>query len=115
MQTSSGVIARTFRSPEVLNDERRLAEVVADALVVDFGHFRSTHKVIAKAAGASSKSAENWTAANTAPSLINFLRLLPHSPSLQSMVRKLMGMQADLDPDFQREFVRFMQMMSRTP
>jgi hypothetical protein len=100
MEASRVEIDRTFRP--VLTDEQ-VQQEVAHRLVVDFSHYRSTHKVIARAAGASAKAAENWTAGATAPSLANFLRLLPHSPSLQAMVRKLMGMDSELSPDFQRE------------
>jgi hypothetical protein len=73
--------------------------------VVDFGHYKSTHKAIARIAGSSPKTAENWTAAVSAPSLIYFLRLLPHSPSL----RKLIAMEQDCDPGFSRELIQLMQ------
>lgn len=112
MRTSFGVIDRTFRSPEVLTDEQ-VADQVAGALVIDFGQFKSTHKVIAQAAGSSVKTAENWTSGATAPSLANFLRLLPHSPALQSMVKRVMGLEAELHPDFQRELVALMQRYAR--
>jgi|SRR5688572_31051050 len=106
MEASAEAITRTIPdSSAVVKDERALVKQVADALVVDFGHYKSTHKAIARIAGSSPKTAENWTAAVSAPSLIYFLRLLPHSPSL----RKLIAMEQDCDPGFSRELIHLMQ------
>jgi hypothetical protein len=106
MEASAEAITRTIQdSSAVVKDERALVKQVADALVVDFGHYKSTHKAIARIAGSSPKTAENWTAAVSAPSLIYFLRLLPHSPSL----RKLIAMEQDCDPGFSRELIQLMQ------
>ena len=87
---------RTF---EHSSTERDVAKEVATALVVDFGHYRSTHKTIASIAGASPETVKRWVAADSAPSLVFFLRLLPHSPSL----RRLVAMESELSPDFTRE------------
>lgn len=103
---SSPTPDRTFEHPSrPLSDERALAKQVSAALVVDFSHYRSTHKVIAKHAGASPETVKRWMAADSAPSLIYVMRLLPHSPSL----RKLVAMDAELSPDFQRELAALIQ------
>lgn len=103
---SSPSEGRTFEhSSKPLNDERELAKQVSAALVVDFSHYRSTHKVIARHAGVSQETVKRWMAADSAPSLIYFMRLLPHSPSL----RKLVSMEQNLDPEFQRELAAFIQ------
>jgi AraC-like DNA-binding protein len=110
---SSPATGRTseHRSAEI--QERDLAKQVADALVVDFGHYKSTHKTIAQHAGASPETVKRWVAADSAPSLVYFLRLLPHSPALQGVVRRLCKMEADLDPNFQQAFTAFMQLMGK--
>jgi hypothetical protein len=96
---------RTFEQRSADIKERDVAKQVASALVVDFGHYRSTHKAIAKIAGASPETVKRWVAADSAPSLVFFLRLLPHSPSL----RKLIAMEQDCDPGFQRGLIDLMQ------
>jgi hypothetical protein len=96
---SATTAGRTFVDRSAVVQERDVAKQVASALVVDFGHYRSTHKTIAQIAGASPETVKRWVAADSAPSLIYFLRLLPHSPSL----RRLVELDADLSPEFQRE------------
>ena len=93
--------------------ERDLAKQVADALVVDFGSYKATHKRIANIAGATEKTAENWTSGMNMPHLVYFLRLLPHSPALQGVVRKLCHMESGLDPDFQQAFTAFMALVGK--
>lgn len=105
MKSLDALNSRTFPECEADLRERDVAKQVASALVVDFAHFRSHHKVIARIAGASPKAAENWLAGDNPPSLVFFLRLLPHSPSL----RKLVAMDAELSPDFQRELSQLIQ------
>ncbi len=105
MKHLGGLSGRTFPNCEEPLKERDVAKQVASALVVDFAHYRSHHKVIARIAGASPKSAENWLAGDHPPSLVYFLRLLPHSPSL----RKLVAMESELSPDFTRELSQLIQ------
>ena len=107
------VTPRNGRKEREQIHERDLAKQVADALVVDFGQYRATHKRIARITGATEKTAENWTSGANTPHLVYFLRLLPHSPALRGVVRKLCQMEADLDPDFQKAFAEFMRMMGR--
>jgi hypothetical protein len=97
--------ARTFADNSAAVQENEVAKQVADALVIDFAHYKSTPKVIARLAGASPQAAKNWLAGQHPPSLVSFLRLLPHSPSL----RKLIAMEQDCDPGFQRGLIELMQ------
>jgi hypothetical protein len=104
---------RTFADRSADIQESKVANDVSVALVLDFGPYKGTPKVIARVAGASPQAAKNWLAGDHPPSLTSFLRLLPHSPSLQAMVRRLAGMEADLDPDFQRELTALLQRYGR--
>jgi len=94
--------------------ERDLARTVSDALVIDFGDYNSKHKRIAEAAGAASeKSAENWTQGHNAPSFLYGLRLMAKSPTLRKEIMRLCALEADLSPEFQEQFAKFMQMVGR--
>lgn len=102
---SSPIQVRTFEHNSAVVNDRDVAKQVASALVVDFGHYRSTHKAIAQRAGVSPETVKRWVAAESAPSLVYFLRLLPHSPSL----RRLVAMDSELSPDFTRELSQLIQ------
>lgn len=105
---------RKFRehAPIESMTERELVEAISEALIIDFGKFRSTHKEIARAAGAASeKTAENWTHGRGAPSLLYGLRLMAKSKTLAKEILRLCALEADSDPEFQAEFIKFMQRM----
>lgn len=101
---------RTFADSSAAVQESEVAKQVSACLVVDFAHYKGTPKVIARLAGASPQAAKNWLAGDNPPSLVSFLRLLPHSPSL----RKLVAMESDLSPEFTRELTALIQRHLRT-
>jgi hypothetical protein len=105
MKRNDAITARTFADSSAGIQESDVAKQVSACLVVDFAHYKSTPKVIARLAGASPQAAKNWLAGNHPPSLVSFLRLLPHSPSL----RKLAAMESELSPDFTRELSQLIQ------
>lgn len=102
---SSPVTGRTFEHSSADVQERELAKQVATALVVDFGHYKSTHKTIAQKAKASPETVKRWLAGDNLPSFVYIMRLRPHSPSL----RQLLALDSDLSPDFQRELSALIQ------
>lgn len=102
---SSLIPGRTFEHNSADVQERELAEQVATALVVDFGHYKSTHKTIAQKAKASPETVKRWLAGENLPSFVYIMRLRPHSPSL----RRLLALENDLSPDFQRELSELIQ------
>ena len=79
-----------------------VAEVLRVALQQDFGQQRHAAKRIARAAGASERSAENWLAGREIPGGVNLLRLALCSPSLAAEVRRIITMEAEHDPDTER-------------
>ncbi len=105
MKRNGTVSNRTFADCSADIQESDIAKQVSACLVVDFAHFKSTPKVVARLAGASPQAAKNWLAGQHPPSLVSFLRLLPHSPSL----RKLVAMESELSPDFTRELSALIQ------
>jgi hypothetical protein len=105
MKRNESIAARTFVDCSAAIQESDVAKQVSACLVVDFAHYKSTPKVVARLAGASPQAAKNWLAGQHPPSLVSFLRLLPHSPSL----RKLVAMESELSPDFTRELSALIQ------
>jgi hypothetical protein len=106
MMKRNGTLSdRTFADSSADVQESQVAKQVSACLVVDFAHYKGTPKVIARLAGASPQAAKNWLAGDNPPSLVSFLRLLPHSPSL----RKLVAMESELSPEFTRELSALIQ------
>lgn len=106
MMKRNGTLSdRTFADCSAGIQESDVAKQVSACLVVDFAHYKGTPKVVARLAGASPQAAKNWLAGNHPPSLVSFLRLLPHSPSL----RKLVAMESELSPEFTRELSALIQ------
>ena len=102
-------------SSEWLKDKRTLAHEVRLALVVDHGHLKARNKEIARKADCSPRTVESWTDADvpTLPGLEHFLRLVPHSPSLQKMLLRLMSMDPDQDPQAYSAFLEVVRMVQR--
>lgn len=110
MQSSAQLITADQRkySPP-LTDRVAIADEVKAAYTADFGHLRSPIKHVARLALASPRSVESWVNGTRLPSLEFFFRLLPHSPSLQALMRRMIGLESELSPDFQRELMALVQ------
>jgi hypothetical protein len=95
---------RTSQEPisNPLKDKRAITREVASALKQDFRHRPSHLKVIARHAEASPRTVEAWTDELSLPGLEYFLRLVPHSPSIQKLVLRLMTLSPDSDPEYFR-------------
>lgn len=116
MEIPKGRNGRTLgdRVPIVDLNERELAATVSYALRADYGHLASSHKEIARDAGAGSpKSAENWMAGQNAPSLLYGLRLMAKSPTLRKEIMRLCALEQELSPEFQEQFANFMRMVGK--
>lgn len=93
--------ARNLRSAPVhkfSNDD--LAQVVSGVLKVAFADKKSGIKTIQKVANSNYRTAKNWWEGKNAPDGLNLLKLMAEVPELQAEVRRLVGMQNDLDPMF---------------
>jgi hypothetical protein len=64
-------------------------------------------------AGVDRKTAAAWYNGKSPPQSEHLLNLARAIPELKGEVRRLLHMDAELDPDFQREFARFMQMVAQ--
>lgn len=96
-------------APIARMDERGLAQVVSKALNEAYGEYSSPAKRVANDCGASVGSAKNWLAGVAPPSSVYLARLEAKVPALAAEMRRLRAMEADINPDFQREFVALMQ------
>jgi len=89
-------------------------EICGDALWQAFGRLSAPVKRIAQVANVNERTAKNWYEKKCAPGPIHTLRLMAHVPEFQGEMRRLAGMERDLDPDFARtmsEMVRLAQRM----
>lgn len=116
MYKSHGTISRKFRgkkprnirgdkmsTPALAIDTGDYTALVQDCLREHFGESRSAVKLIAEAANCNLRTAENWYTGKNGPGGLHLLRLAAQVPSLQAEVRRLMAMEADLDPAFEQE------------
>jgi hypothetical protein len=98
------------RAPIEKLDEDSFTELFQAALENDYGNLKSKHKEIARHAGAAShKTAEAWTQGISLPGFYRGLKLAAKSPSLAKEVVRLIAMESQIDPEFQRDLVAFMQ------
>lgn len=79
------------------------AKVLTDV----YGPLKSAAKELAKDAGTCERSARNHLAGANAMNLTDFFNACRAIPDLGRWGVKMMGMEADLDPEFQMEFSAF--------
>lgn len=94
-----------------------LTQTIAGALKRSFGQERAGVKRLAIIANTNTRTAENWLRGNNTPDALHLLRLIAQVPELQAEVRRLAGMESDLDPELERELsavvTRFQRMSAR--
>jgi len=90
-------------APVLAMDQGEFTETVSDALKRHFGDDRAAVKKLAAAANTNARTAENWLRGNNTPDALHFLRLMATIPALQAEVRRLAGMESDIDPEFARD------------
>lgn len=76
---------------------------VGDALERRFGTDRFAVKQIAEIANTNIRTAENWLRRKNAPGGLHLMRLMAQVPELQAEMRRIAGMESDLDPELERE------------
>lgn len=93
--------------------QNELAQAVGRALRSAFGSESAPIKRIANAANSNERAAKNWYEGRNCPDALYLLRLIATVPELQAEVRRLTGMVGDLDPEFERDFLRLMSTYQR--
>lgn len=76
---------------------------VTGTLRSTFGAEKHAAKRLALVADATPKAAENWLAGKCMPQGLSMLRLIALVPEFQAEARRLMAMEAELDPRFERQ------------
>lgn len=99
-------------APVMTLTQNALAETIGGVLRRAFGAERHAVERLARATGASNRSAENWIAGECAPDAFYLLRLMATVPEMASAIRHLTAM-TDADPEFARDFMRAMQTFQR--
>jgi len=89
------------------------AEVICGAIRRAAERHPHGMKYIARSANSNIRTVESWAAKRSTPDGLHLLRLMATVPEVQSEVRRLAGMQADLDPAFERDFHQLIQTYQR--
>lgn len=76
---------------------------ICDALRQHVEGNASGVKSLARAANANVRTVENWLAKRSTPDGLHLVRLMATIPEVQAEVRRLAAMEADLDPNFERD------------
>jgi hypothetical protein len=112
METSAPAQGGTFRKPRTQPIVKEVVtQELSTTLRVVYGQYASKHKRIAKDAGIkSAKTAEAWACQRNLPALEYFLELGRNQPAIQKMTLRLWGLDADIDPEYQRAFQDLMRL-----
>lgn len=82
-----------------------------------FGSAKSAAKELARAANCNERTAANLLAKRNLPDALHMLKLMAAVPEFAAEVRRLTGMETDLDPEFERDmsklFVQWQRMRDR--
>lgn len=96
-------------APALSMTQRDGERVVAHALQTAFGFGRRAARALADAANCNDRTALGWLTGESTPGFVHTLRLIATVPAFAGEVRRLTGMHADMDPAFQRDFIRLVQ------
>lgn len=85
-------------------NQGELTQKLRGALVLAFSRERHPVKRLAEVADTNVATAKNWLEGRSTPQALQLLRLMATVPEFQAEVRKLTAMEADMDPEFARDF-----------
>jgi hypothetical protein len=105
--------ARTAKiAPIDTMDTGDYTAVICGAIRRHFDGTRDAAKACAVIANTNARTAKNWLNGVNPPDGLHLLRLAARIPELAGEVRRLTGMHADIDPEFERDFMKFQQSMA---
>lgn len=78
---------------------------ICDAIRRSVAGDASGVKTIARHANANVRTVENWLAKRSTPHALHLVRMMAAMPEVQAEVRRLASMEADLDPEFERDLL----------
>jgi hypothetical protein len=89
------------------------------AVVIDLGAERDARKRLAQIEDSNARTAKGHYEGKNLPGVVAFLRAAQQCPTLKAYVRRVLQMEADLDPAFERElhglFAAYRDLMERKP
>ena len=103
----------TVNAPALAIGQDEFTTAIGDAIRRAAARHPFGFKFIQRAANANSRTVENWAAKLSAPSGLYLVRLMATVPEVQAEVRRLAAMEADFDPEMQRDLLQLMQTTSR--
>ena len=87
-------------------DRRQFGDLLRSTL----GREEKSHKEIAESVGETSENTvKTWLDGTSQPGFFKGLRLAASTPALAKEVVRLIAMEADQDPEFQRDLLMFIQ------
>lgn len=95
-------LERNMLRTDTLDSTEAVTARFAELLRETFGADRHAVKRIARTAGSSLRTAENWYEGRNAPGLLHFLRLARDVLELKKEVARVLDLEADLDPMLER-------------
>jgi hypothetical protein len=78
-----------------------------------FGARRNKAKLAAKAANSNPRAAKQWFLRENGMSVAAFINLARQVPEFRAAAQRLMAMESESDPEFQRAFAEFYQLWLR--
>jgi hypothetical protein len=97
---------RVARKPA--NDRSEVRSGLHLALTTKIPQYRNPAKSVATVTGASEATVRSLRQANIPEAMVTLVMLGRTFPDFRTEVARLMGMERDLDPEFQREFAQLM-------
>lgn len=70
-------------------------------------------KGCARQANTNTRTAKNWLEGKNLPNVVDFLKLCAQMPELAGLVRELVGLRQDMDPEFNVALQKLMQLAAR--
>lgn len=96
----AGKAREDSKAPILTMDTGDTTEAIVAAIRRAYDGNDSPVKRIARLANSNTRSAENWWRGKNLPDVVHFLRLAAQIPELKAEVRRLIGMESDINPEF---------------
>jgi hypothetical protein len=99
----SAMISAATAAPIHELQQRDFDNIVHRSIRAGLANERYPVRRLADAANVNEKTAKNWWEKRCSPQGLQLLKLMASIPELAAEVRRLCAMEADLDPEFERE------------
>lgn len=109
MNNARGAFARKLRadSPRKILTNQECARQLRDVMKRTYGESKWAAKDAADDAASSVRAAENWMAGENPMGLTAFLNAYHSNPKFKAWARRILLLEADLDPSYQPELAAF--------